>query len=283
MSANIFRFVPRFVHDTLPEMNDQTDKTTGRVSGKVALVTGAASGIGRATAILLAQEGAQVAVTDLDADGTAETMKMIEAAGGVALSHRLDVTSEADWQAAMKKVEQTWGRLDILVNSAGISFAKPVTEMTLEEWRLVLAVNLDAVFLGTRAAIGAMRRTGRGSIINISSASGIKASAGASAYCASKAAVIHFSSTVALECANNGENIRVNTVVPAGVKTPMWSKMPFWSEIEASEVWNAPADAAPLKRFAEPEEIARAILYLASDESSYVTGTELIIDGGYTA
>ncbi|HXG67283.1 MAG TPA: glucose 1-dehydrogenase [Blastocatellia bacterium] len=263
-------------------MKDNPGELKGRVAGKVALITGAASGIGRAAAILLAREGAKVAVTDLDMAGAGQTVEAIEAGGGVAFSQRLDVTSEADWQTAIGRVERTWGRLDILVNSAGISFAKPITEMALEEWRRVMAVNLDAIFLGTRAAIRAMQRAGRGSIINISSASGIKASAGASAYCASKAAVIHFSSTAALECVNSGLNIRVNTVVPAGVKTPMWSKMPFWPEIEASEVWNAPPDAAPLKRFAEPEEIAGAILYLASDESSYVTGSKLVIDGGYT-
>ena len=264
-------------------MNNNQNKTTGRVADKVAIITGGASGIGRAAAVLLAEQGAKVVVADLDEQGARETVEMITASGGIALSQRLDVTLETDWEQCVALVEKEFARLDILINSAGISFAAPVAEMTLAEWRHVMAVNLDGVFLGTRAAIRAMQREKRGSIINVASASGIKVSASASAYCASKAAVIHFSKTAALECAHNGENIRINAIVPAGVKTPMWSKMALWSEMEGSELWNAPADAVPLKRFAEPEEIAQAILFLAADESSYVTGSALVIDGGYTA
>ena len=256
---------------------------SGRVAGKAALVAGGASGIGRAAALLLAREGAKVAVADLDQAGAAETATQIRAAGGVALARRLDVTAEADWQAACDTVEQTWGGLHVLVNSAGITFVRPVEEMTLEEWRRVLAVNLDGVFLGTRAGVRAMRRGGRGSIINVASASGIKAAAGASAYCASKAGVIMLTRTVALECIQRNENIRVNAVAPGGVKTPLWRQTPLWEEVSASEAWNAPPGTSPGKRFAEPEEVAQVILFLASDESSFITAAALAVDGGYTA
>ncbi len=256
----------------------------GRVAGKVALITGAASGIGRATALLLAHEGASVAVTDRSEPGAASTARDILSQQGKALVYGLDVTVEADWQASIESVLDLWGRLDILVNNAGISFASPVTEMTLEEWRTVMAVNADGVFLGTRSAVQAMRQSGGGSIVNLSSASGLRASPTASAYCASKAAVRLFSKAVALECA--AEGIRVNTVLPGGVETPMWEAMPFWQELVtggAAAAWEALAADTPLKRFARPEEVAQAILYLASDEAQYVTGAELVIDGGFTA
>ncbi len=258
-----------------------------RVKGKVALVTGAASGIGKATAILLAGEGALVAVTDIAANGAQKTAAEISAQSQTASAHVLDVTSEQNWEAVISAVKEKWKRLDILVNNAGISFAKPVTEMTLAEWRNVTAVNLDGVFLGTKYGIRAMQETG-GSIINVSSASGIKASPGASAYCTSKAAVRMFSKAAALECAQAGYNIRVNTIFPSGVMTPMWESMEFWQELKANSggaeaAWQALSQDIPLKRFAAPEEIASMILYLASEESRFVTGADFVIDGGYTA
>ncbi|NET86548.1 MAG: SDR family oxidoreductase [Kamptonema sp. SIO1D9] len=261
---------------------------SGRVAGKIALVTGAASGIGKATAQLLAKEGAKVALTDIDGEKVATTAKEIADTENEAIGFALDVTSAAAWESGIEKICQTWNCLDILVNNAGISFAKPVTEMSLTEWRQVIAINLDGVFLGTKSAIPAMRKTGGGSIINLSSASGIKASANASAYCASKAAVRLFSKTIALECAQNNDNIRVNTVVPGAVATPMWKNQDWWADLEAksggeSQAWESISTTIPLKRFAQPEEVAAAILYLASDESSYVTGTEIVIDGGYLA
>jgi 3(or 17)beta-hydroxysteroid dehydrogenase len=269
-------------------MADRTDSARGKIAGKVALVTGAASGIGRATALLLASEGAKVAATDVDEAGAKEVAWEIVHSGGEALAIGLDVTSEPAWQTAMQTVSASWGRLDIAVNNAGLSAARPVTEMTLGEWRRVMAVNLDGVFLGTKYAVLAMRQGTGGSIVNVSSASGVKASAGASAYCASKAAVIQFSKTVALECAQQGDNIRINTILPAGVMTPLWEGMDFWQGFVAERggteaAWQALAQSTPLKRFARPEEIARGILYLASDESSYMTGAELLLDGGYTA
>jgi NAD(P)-dependent dehydrogenase (short-subunit alcohol dehydrogenase family) len=162
-------------------------------------------------------------------------------------------------------------------------------DLSLDDWRRVMAVNLEGVFLGTKHAVRTMRQLGRGgSIINVASVSGIKAQPGASAYCTSKAAVIMFSKTVALECLRNGDNVRVNTVSPSGVKTPMWKTQPFFQELMAKEggeeaAFQAMTRDTPYGRFALPEEIAWGILYLASDESLYVTGTDLVIDNGDTA
>ncbi len=264
-------------------MTSTTDECGIRLKDKLALVTGGASGIGRATAIRFAKEGASVAVADIDESGAVDTVSAIEEAGGDARGYAFDVTSEAEWRTTINRIHSEWGYLDVLVNCAGITFSKPITEMTLAEWRHIIAVNLDSVFLGTSAAIKSMHYRGKGSIINVSSASGIKASPGAVAYCASKAAVIQFSKTAALECSQRNENIRINSVAPGGVKTPMWRGTAMWPEISSSEEWNAPISAVPLKRFAAPSEIAEAILYLASDESSYVNGTTLVVDGGYTA
>lgn len=261
---------------------------TGRLAGKVALVSGAASGIGRATARLLARVRARVAVTDVDGDGAERVAAEIERSNGQASWHKLDVTVEADWCAAIREILKDWGRLDILVANAGVSFAKPVADMTLEEWRRVMAVNLDGVFLGTKHAVRAMRGCRGGSIVIVSSASGLRAGGGgASAYCASKAALRLFAKSVALECADDG--IRVNTVFPGGVETPLWRTMGNWGDLVEQhggeeQAWKALAETQPgLKRFAKADEIASAILFLASDESAFTTGAELVIDGGYTA
>jgi len=200
---------------------------TGRVAGKVALVTGAASGIGRATAIVLARHGAAVVCADIATAGAEDTATLIAKDGQTASAIRLDVTFEPDWKSAMQQIFAAHNRLDVLVNCAGISFAAPITEMSLEDWRRVMAVNLDGIFLGSRHAIVVMRQESEGgSIINVSSASGIKASAGASAYSTSKAAVCMFTKAVAKECKERGDNIRLNTVCPGGVKTPLWTTMP---------------------------------------------------------
>jgi NAD(P)-dependent dehydrogenase (short-subunit alcohol dehydrogenase family) len=270
-------------------MQPQPARAEGRVAGKVALVSGAASGIGRATAATLAEQGAAVACADLNLAGAEETAAAITARGGSSWAYRLDVTAERAWQEVMGQILGAPGRLDIAVHCAGISFASPVADMSLEDWRRVLAVNLDGVFLGTKYAIGAMRQGGRGgSIVNVASVSGIKAQPQASAYCASKAAVIMFSKSAALECARNGDNIRVNVVSPTGVKTPMWKTMPFFQELMAKEggeegAFRALLRSAPHARWALPEEVASAILYLASDESSFVTATNLVFDNGDTA
>jgi len=259
-----------------------------RASGKKALIAGAASGIGRATALLLAQNGATITCADLDEAGATATVATAMKKGGTANALSLDVTSETSWEAATEDVLRRYSRLDVLINCAGVSFASPVTETKLEDWRRIMAVNVEGVFLGTKHAIIAMRRQAKGgSIINVSSASGIKASAGASLYSASKAAVGMFTKAIAKECVERNDSIRVNCVCPSGVKTPMWRSMPFFRELvtkSGSEeaAFHAMAETLLERRFAEPEEIAEAILYLASDESRFVTGTELVIDGGYT-
>lgn len=286
----------------------------GRVAGKVALVTGAASGIGRATALLLAREGAIVMASDRDAAGAESTAAAIRELGVLGYASQLNVTSEENWKTVIGALVKSWGSLDVLVNNAGIAFASPLEEMTVDSWRAVLAVNLEGVFLGTKHAVVAMRASGRGgSIINISSVSGHRASPGASAYCASKAGVRLFSKAVALECAQRGDDVRVNCVLPGAVQTPIWEKLEFWRTLageagtgggaaaaagtgvaaaapgeagagsEVGAAWRAMAQTPSLKRAASPEEVAQAILYLASDESRAVTGSDLAVDGGITA
>jgi 3(or 17)beta-hydroxysteroid dehydrogenase len=258
----------------------------GRVRDKVALVTGAASGIGQATALLLAQEGAAVFCADVNVAGAKETAARTLATGGAAWPCELDVTSEPEWQQAMDFVVATCGRLDVLVNCAGISAGSPLHETSLEEWRRVMAVNLEGVFLGIKHALPVMRRTSpRASIVNVASISGIKAQPGAAAYCASKAAVIMLTKTAARECRRHGDPIRVNAVSPGGVKTPMWSTMPFFQELMARHggeeaAFQAMASEQPHGRWGLPEEVALAILYLASDESLLVNGANLVLDDG---
>jgi NAD(P)-dependent dehydrogenase (short-subunit alcohol dehydrogenase family) len=261
---------------------------TGQVAGKAALVTGGASGIGAAVAELLAREGASVAVTDIDELGGPEIVAGIRKAGGEAIFLPQDVTSEARWIEVVAEVEKRYGRLDILVSNAGIGIAVPsITDMTLEDWRRQNAINLDGVFLSVKHCLPAMRRSGGGSIIMMSSLAGLRGAPGLSAYSASKGGVRLFAKSIAMECASAGDGIRVNSVHPGIIDTPIWGKIPTGAPGRGQ---NAPIDpeeraklAAPLGRAGHASEIASGVLYLASDASSYVTGTELVIDGGMNA
>jgi len=250
------------------------------------LITGAGSGIGRATAVLLAAEGAMIFATDKDVDRATEAAREVAEAGGRAVALELDVRVEDDWRSAIERVEAEAKRLDVLVANAGIALAKAVDETSMEEWRNVMAVNLDGVFLGVKHAFRAMRRGGRGSVVIVSSASGARAQAGVSAYCASKAGVRLLARSAALEGAAAG--IRVNTILPGGIATEMWSSQAFFLSLVdekggEAEAFASLAKETPLGRFGQPEDVARAILFLASDAAAFVTGAELTIDGGYSA
>jgi NAD(P)-dependent dehydrogenase (short-subunit alcohol dehydrogenase family) len=257
----------------------------GRVEGKIACVTGAANGIGRSTALRLAREGAVVIATDLQTEAGARLVDEIAQAGGRVEFLRHDVTDEDSWVAVVAEIDARHGRLDVLVNNAGIGLSGPVTEMSLADWRRQTAVNLDGVFLGVKHALPLMRRGGGGSIVNVSSIAGIKASPNVSGYCATKGAVRLFTKSVALECAAAKDGVRVNSLHPGIVETAIWDTLigtgPEGSNARPRHATLAAFTerAVPLGRPGQPEEVAAAVLWLASDESSYVTGTELVVDG----
>jgi NAD(P)-dependent dehydrogenase (short-subunit alcohol dehydrogenase family) len=256
----------------------------GRVQGKVALITGGASGIGLGCAEKLAAEGATAVITDLQDDKGAAAVAAIVKAGGKAWYLHHDVTDEAAWEGVIAEVKAREGRLDILVNNAGIGIGGSILEMTLADWRRQTAVNLDGVFLGVKHSIPLMRVSGDGgSIVNMSSVAGLKGSAILAGYCATKGGVRLFSKAVAMECANAKDGIRVNSVHPGIIDTPIWTTIGVTTNPGA----NAPPDldamstmAVPLGVKGYPEDIANGVLWLASDESRYVTGAELVIDGG---
>jgi NAD(P)-dependent dehydrogenase (short-subunit alcohol dehydrogenase family) len=260
----------------------------GQVQGKVALVTGGASGIGAAVSELLAREGASLAVTDIDDLRGPELVARIKKAGHEAVFLDQDVTSETRWLEVVAEVEKRFGRLDILVSNAGIGIAVPsIVDMSLADWRRQTAINLDGVFLSVKHCLPLMRKTGGGSIIMMSSLAGLRGAPTLAGYCATKGGVRLFAKAIAMECAWVGDGIRVNSVHPGIIDTPIWGKMP--TEASGSGR-NAPIDpeerarlATPLGRAGHAEEIASGVLYLASDASKYVTGTELVIDGGMNA
>jgi len=259
----------------------------GRMKDRAVLVTGAARGIGRATAELLAREGAYVVVTDVRDD---EGVAVADALGRPVVYQRLDVRREGEWKEALSFIEDRFGRLDVLVNNAGVTgFEEDLgpqdpEHATLEGWRAVHATNLDGVFLGCKHAIQTMRRTRNGgSIVNVSSRSGLVGIPGAAAYASSKAAVRNHTKSVALYCAEQGLEIRCNSVHPAAILTPMWEPMLGKEHEEREARMRALIKDTPLRRFGTPEEVAYAVLYLASDEAAYLTGTELNLDGGILA
>ncbi|HEV2363920.1 MAG TPA: glucose 1-dehydrogenase [Caulobacteraceae bacterium] len=251
----------------------------GRVEGKVALVTGGASGIGEGCAERLVAEGATVIISDLQELKGAELARRL---GEKARFKRHDVTSEDEWVALIAAIEAESNRLDILVNNAGIGLGAPsITEMSLADWRRQQAVNVEGVFLGIKHALPLMRRSGGGSIINMSSVAGLKGSPILAGYCATKGAVRLLTKAVALECGQARDGVRVNSVHPGIIDTPIWAT------VIPADGANAPSDldalsemSVPLGVKGLPKDIAEGVLWLASDESRYVTGAELVIDGG---
>jgi len=252
-----------------------------RVKGKVALVTGGSSGIGRASALLLAKEGAAVAVTDIQDDAGKDVVHAIKAAGGAALYIHHDVADEQAWESAVAQVKDRFGRLDILVNNAGIAITGSVLTMTLADWRRQQAINLDGVFLGVKHSLPLMRASGGGSIINISSLAGLKGSPMLAGYCATKGGVRLFTKAVAMECGAARDNVRVNSVHPGIIETPIWNAIiPGASGANTPNLDAMSETVVPIGTKGVPDDIAQGVLYLASDESRYVTGSELVIDGG---
>ena len=247
----------------------------GRLDGKVAIISGGARGQGEVEAKLFAKEGAKVVFGDILDDEGRQVEAAIRQAGGEATYVHLDVTEEADWQEAVQTAVSTYGKLDILVNNAGILRRDSIEETTKELWDTILAVNATGVFLGTKYAIPEMRKAGGGSIVNISSISGMIA-LGGPAYNASKGAVRVFTKVTAVHHA--GDNIRCNSVHPGPVRTPMTESTYSDPDMLAQRL-----QSMPLGRIGTSEDIAYGVLYLASDEAAYVTGSELVIDGGYTA
>jgi len=259
----------------------------GRVEGKIALITGAAQGLGEASARMLAREGARVAVTDVNEKGAQAVADAINAERpGAAIAVDLDVTKETDWTFALDETLRAFGGLHVLVNNAGIGLTKDLEDITLDEWRQVHAIDLDGVFLGCKLAVHHMAKTVEatglgGSIVNISSISGIIAGHNMAAYNSAKAGVRHLSKSVALYCARKHYGIRSNSVHPVFIATPILD--PLVERFGKDEAYAKLARQVPLGTIGEPDDIAYAVLYLASDESRFVTGAELKVDGGISA
>jgi NAD(P)-dependent dehydrogenase (short-subunit alcohol dehydrogenase family) len=242
-------------------------QVTLALNGKVALVTGGASGIGLAIARRLGEAGARVAAADL----------VPSPAEGNVFGIRIDVTEEADWASAVAQVEAQAGKLDILVNNAGIGAPSPLVELPLSDWRKVITVNLDGAFLGIKHTVPALRRNGGGSIVNVASMLASVAVPGAAAYCASKGGLVALTRAAAVELA--ADSIRVNAVQPGWIETPLLrSRLAAQPERAAAMLETTPAG-----RLGRPEDVAGAVLYLVSDDATFITGTTLTMDGGYTA
>jgi len=247
-----------------------------RLKNKVAIITGAGSGMGKEEALLFAREGAKVVATDLNKEAVCRVIEQIEEAGGEGIALKHNVARREDWEAVVKEAKEQYGGIDILINNAGVSQATAYEDLADDEWHQIIAINLDSVHFGTQLVIPVMQSRGGGSIVNISSIAGLTGGSGAGAYTASKGAVRLFTKAVAADYGKDG--IRCNSVHPGYILTPMSEK--YMENPQYREWFLA---NTPMKKLGKPEEVARAVLFLASDESSYITGVELPVDGGVTS
>jgi 3-oxoacyl-[acyl-carrier protein] reductase len=256
-----------------------------KLKDKVAIVTGAASGIGKATAVNFAREGAAVMCADVNAGGAEAVARQIADTGGQAASIKADVAAEPDVQEMVGQTVARWGRLDVLYNNAGIGFGMPVTQVPVEEWDRLMGINLRGVYLGCKHAIPEMLKNGGGAIVSTASDAGLRGSAFLSAYCASKGGVVMLTKALAVEWA--GQGIRINCVCPGVIKTPILD--PFIAQMQAltgessEHQWERMGRMHPIGRVGQPEEVAKAVTFLASDEASFITGIALPVDGGLEA
>lgn len=256
---------------------------SNRVAGKLAIVTGAGQGLGEASAWMLARQGARVLLTDIVEENACANCEAINAAcgAGTAFSMPHDVSQAGDWERVVDAARSELGGLSVLVNNAGISIRGSVEELTYDEWNTVMRVNADSVFLGVKYALPLMHKNTPGSIVNISSISGLIASHNLAAYNASKAAVWMLTKSIALHCARSGADIRCNSIHPTYIRTPILDTMGNGGDRE--ELLQKLARQVPLKRLGEPDDVAHAVVYLASDESRFMTGAEIKLDGGISA
>ncbi len=254
---------------------------TGQLEGKVALITGAASGIGEATAELFAAEGARVVLSDVQDELGRGVLERIRGAGGTAEYVHCDVAVAEDVLGMVRAAVDTYGRLDILYNNAGLARGGGITEIAEDDWDLVIDVDLKSVYLGCKYAIPEMQKTGGGAIVSTASIAGLRGSPGLHAYSAAKAGVINLTRSIAGEVGRF--NIRVNCICPGIIVTPIWRQIGVSPDAEQQVVWQAMGQRVLLRRVGMPEDIAKGALFLASDDSAYVTGHALVIDGGLTA
>ncbi len=256
---------------------------SGRVQGKKAFITGGAQGLGAAAARMLARHGAKVALADLNLEGAQALATEIDSehGAGTAFAYRLDVRDEAQWIYALEEADEAMGGISVLVNNAGISLGGDIEHLSFEDWKTVQAVNVDSVFLGSKHALKYLRQNQPGSIVNISSIAGLIAAHNAPAYNASKAAVWLLSKSIALHCAKQGLNIRSNSIHPTFIDTPILDPIRQMLGKEVAE--GKLGRQIPLGHIGEPDDIANAVLYLGSDESKFMTGAELKLDGGISA